>query len=193
LTRKSLSLVAITILLLAVAALGASAAWAGGVNGLIEDASDGVVDGTYSASTVRAALTVVRGDPAYAQYSDIEGVMVDYLAAVTGSSGGGTSNPDGTGTSGTGSLGITSSSGGKASPSATGTPKGSPSAKSTTTATPTTTPSGGGTAATASPPPDTAGWEQTRSRLAAVPWLFALVAGGVIVAVILLRRRRRSS
>ncbi len=50
---------------------------------LLDDASDGVVDGMYSAAAVRAALVVVRGDPAYMQYSDIEGVLVDYLASIT--------------------------------------------------------------------------------------------------------------
>ena len=55
----------------------------GSVVVLLDDASDGVVDGSYSAAQVRAALTVVRSDPAYMQYSDIEGVLVDYLASIT--------------------------------------------------------------------------------------------------------------
>ena len=61
-----------------------SASARGSVVGILDDASDGVVDGSYSAAQVRAALTVVRSDPAYMQYSDIEGVLVDYQASLTG-------------------------------------------------------------------------------------------------------------
>ena len=90
LTRRSLALFVLALVLLALAGgTAASTARAGGATGLIKDASDGVVNGTYSAATVRSALSMVRSDPAYTMYSDIEGVLVDYLASITNPDGGG--------------------------------------------------------------------------------------------------------
>lgn len=77
----------ILILLCVLVATGVSASPAtarGSVGGLLDDASDGVVDGSYNPAQVREALTTVRSDPAYMQYSDIEGVLVDYQASLTG-------------------------------------------------------------------------------------------------------------
>ncbi len=74
----------VVVLLLVAGGMCASAASAGGSGAILDDASDGVVDGSYSAAQVRAALVVVRSDPAYMQYSDIEGVLVEYLASLTG-------------------------------------------------------------------------------------------------------------
>jgi hypothetical protein len=190
-TRRSLALLVLAFVLLAVAGgTAAPTAWAGGGAGaLLKDASDGVVNGTYGAATVRSALSMVRSDPAYTMYSDIEGVLVDYLASITGSGGGGgggggTPRPVGENTPGT--PGSTAS-GEKATPGATPSTKSSPSASATRTPTPSSSAAG----VPLSPSPSATAWDQAKSRLAAAPWLFVVpVVGIVAVGVILLRRRR---
>jgi hypothetical protein len=179
-------LVLALVVLAAAGGIAASTARAGGGAGaLLKDASDGVVDGTYSAATVRSALSMVRSDPAYTMYSDIEGVMVDYLASLTGSGGGGgTPRPVGENTPG--AAGSTTP-GGKETPGATPSTKNSPGASGTRTPTPASSAAG----VPLSPAPSATAWNQAKSRLAAAPWLFALpVAGIVAVGVILIRRRR---
>jgi hypothetical protein len=188
----ALFVLALVLLALAGGTAASTARAGGGATGLIKDASDGVVNGTYSAATVRSALSMVRSDPAYTMYSDIEGVLVDYLASITnpdGGGGGGGSTPlpvdeNTPGTSGS------SSSGGKATPSATPGTKHSPDASGTRTPTPASSASG----VPLSPSPSATAWDQAKSRLAAAPWLFVLpLAAIVAVGVILLRRRRRSA
>jgi hypothetical protein len=77
-------IVIIMILALVVAGVFASVAWAGSsTSTIIGDASDGTVNGHYSASQVRAALTAVENDPTYSQYSDIAGVLQDYLSSLS--------------------------------------------------------------------------------------------------------------
>ena len=49
---------------------------------IIQDASDGTINGHYTVAEVRAALAYVESDPALSQYSDIEGVLQDYLASL---------------------------------------------------------------------------------------------------------------
>jgi hypothetical protein len=92
----------LTIVILALVVMGAlaSVAWAGSSSTtIIADASDGTVSGHYPAGQVRAALTAVENDPTYSQYSDIAGVLQDYLSSLSGS-GAGASNPvSGTGSS----------------------------------------------------------------------------------------------
>jgi hypothetical protein len=188
----ALFVLALVLLALAGGTAASTARAGGGATGLIKDASDGVVNGTYSAATVRSALSMVRSDPAYTMYSDIEGVLVDYLASITnpdGGGGGGGSTPlpvdeNTPGTSGS------SSSGGKATPSTTPSTKHSPDASETRTPTPASSASG----VPLSPSPSATAWDQAKSRLAAAPWLFVLpLAAIVAVGVILLRRRRRSA
>jgi hypothetical protein len=69
-------------------------AWAGSsiTDQIIHDASDGTVDGNYTAAQVRAALAVVNSDPSYSQYSDIAGVLQAYLTTLS-TSGSGSSTP----------------------------------------------------------------------------------------------------
>ena len=138
-----------------------------------------MVNGTYSAATVRSALSMVRSDPAYTMYSDIEGVLVDYLASITNPDGGGggggadTPRPVDANTPGTSGS---SSSGGKATPSATPSTKHSPDASATRTPTPASSASG----VPLSPSPSATAWDQAKSRLAAAPWLFALPVAAIV-------------
>lgn len=177
----------LALVLLAVAGgTAAPTAWAGGSAGaLLKDASDGVVNGTYGAATVRSALSMVRSDPAYTMYSDIEGVLVDYLASITGSGGGGgTPKPVGANTTG---PSASATPGGVTTPGATPSTKNSPGASGTQTPTPSSSAAG----VPLSPSPSATAWDQAKSRLAAAPWLFVVpVIGVVAVGVILLRRRR---
>jgi hypothetical protein len=65
-------------------AVYAPPAWASSATtaAIIQDASDGTINGHYTVAEVRAALVVVQNDPAYSQYSDIEGVIESYLASL---------------------------------------------------------------------------------------------------------------
>ena len=75
----ALAALALTILML----LTASVAFAGGsTDGVIKDAADGTVDGSWSASQIKSALTSIKTNPVYSQYSDVEGVLQDYLASL---------------------------------------------------------------------------------------------------------------
>jgi hypothetical protein len=178
----------VALLLLVVGGLCASPAPAGGsALGLLNDASDGVVDGSYNAAQVRAALVVVRSDPAYMQYSDIEGVMVDYLASLTGTPWPGATQQTGPG-------GATP--GQEATPGHEGTSgKSATPGDATNRATPNdgtddATPEGSAAPATTSPVPSVTAWEQIKVRLAAVPWFFAVAMAALVAGVVLLRRRR---
>jgi hypothetical protein len=191
LPKRALTTIAIILVLLIAMGIGASAASANkAVDALIADASDGYVDGTYSASVVRATLAVVRADPAYSQYSDIEGVLSDYLASITGSGGtSGKTTPPSTG----GSSSTTSTTPG-ASASASASAKASASPQSTS-AESAASPAGsaassGAAGATPSPLPSAGAWERAKTRLAVVPWFLAAGAVAVVGGVFLLRRRR---
>jgi hypothetical protein len=65
-------------------AVFAPPAWASSATtaAIIQDASDGTINGHYTVAEVRAALVVVENDPAYSQYSDIQGVIESYLASL---------------------------------------------------------------------------------------------------------------
>ena len=74
----------VMILVLVVAGGFAAAAWGSSITTqIIKDASDGTINGHYTAAQVRAALAVVENNPAYSQYSDIAGVLQDYLASLS--------------------------------------------------------------------------------------------------------------
>jgi hypothetical protein len=40
------------------------------------------IDGNYTAAQVQAALAYVKGDPTLQQYTNVEGVLEDYLASL---------------------------------------------------------------------------------------------------------------
>lgn len=72
---------AVALLIVTVVALaGAASAFAGGpTDQVIHDASNGTVDGNWSAAQIAAALSYLKHNPVYSQYSDVEGVLQDYL------------------------------------------------------------------------------------------------------------------
>jgi hypothetical protein len=185
--RTAMGVLMLVLLLVAAGLLASSVSAGASVLALLDDASDGVVNGKYSAAAVRAALAVVRGDPAYMQYSDIEGVLVDYLAAITPAP-----RPSPTP---------------RRTPTPTSTPaKAMPSQKATPNHNGTSaddekqggskgteseaTPGSSAAPATIRPLPGVTGWEQAKTRLAAVPWFFAVGAAALIGGVVLARRRR---
>lgn len=72
-------LVAVLVMVLGVV----SQASAGGSNdAVIEDAQNGTIDGNWSAAQIRAALAYAANNPILTQYSDIQGVLEDYLASL---------------------------------------------------------------------------------------------------------------
>jgi hypothetical protein len=184
--------------LVAAGAVTASAARGGGsVVALIRDASDGVVDGTYSIATVRSALNLVRTDPSYMQYSDIDGVLSDYLASLShttrptpspadpgssGTSSGGASGGSSGGATDATSGGASASGGHTATPKATAGPA-SPGAASSPSAV--TSPVG------AAPLPEATTGSQAGRRLAAAPWFFAAGATVIVLAIVFVSWRHR--
>lgn len=52
------------------------------IDAIIADAEDGTIDGDWTAAEIRAALEYIQNDPLYQQYSDLEGVLDDYLASL---------------------------------------------------------------------------------------------------------------
>ena len=79
----------IIVMILALIATGvfAPVAWAGSSTTaqIIQDASDGTINGHYTVAEVRAALHAVQTNPSITQYSDIEGVLSSYLASLLAS------------------------------------------------------------------------------------------------------------
>lgn len=78
-------IVIITILVLVLTGMFAAVAWAGSsiTTQIIQDASDGTVNGHYTAAQIRAALAAVNSNPAYLQYSDVAGVLQAYLSSLS--------------------------------------------------------------------------------------------------------------
>lgn len=52
------------------------------IDNIIKDASDGTIDGSYSAADVQAALDYAKANPTVTQYSEVQGVLEDYLASL---------------------------------------------------------------------------------------------------------------
>jgi len=186
--RRAARGILVLILLLVATGLFASSASAGGsIRTLLDDASDGVVDGKYSAAAVRAALVVVRGDPAYMQYSDIEGVLVEYLASITRTP---RPSPTPSRTPAPTSTPAQVTPSQKATPDHNETPADDEKQERSGDAKGEVTPGGSPAPATTRPLPSVTGWEQAKARLAAVPWFFAVGAAALIGGIVLVRRRR---
>ncbi len=89
---KLLGAVVLALLLILVFAAVAQAAVSQSViDAIIQDAQDGTIDGNWTAAQIQAALDFIANNPVYEQYSNIEGVLTDYLASLQapGSSQGG--------------------------------------------------------------------------------------------------------
>ena len=71
----------VTVLVLAVAGV-AYAVSQSVIDAIIDDAQDGTIDGDWTVEELMAALAYLRDDPLYNQYTDIEGVIEDYLAGL---------------------------------------------------------------------------------------------------------------
>jgi glucose dehydrogenase len=80
---RLLGAVVLALLLILVFAVVAQAAVPQSViDAIIADAQDGRIDGTWTAAEVQAALDYIANNPVYEQYSDLKGVLTDYLASL---------------------------------------------------------------------------------------------------------------
>ncbi len=88
---KLLGAIAVALLLILVFAVVAQAAVPQStIDAIIKDAQDGTIDGNWTKQQIKAALKYISDNPVYEQYSDLEGVLTDYLAGLQapGSQGG---------------------------------------------------------------------------------------------------------
>ena len=80
---KFLGVITVVLLLVLVFAVVAQAAVPQSViDAIIKDAMDGTIDGNWTAAEIRAALAYIQDNPIYQQYTDLEGVLEDYLASL---------------------------------------------------------------------------------------------------------------
>jgi hypothetical protein len=80
---KFLGTIAIALLLILMFAVVAQAAVPQSViDAIIKDAMDGTIDGNWTAAEIRATLAYIQNNPIYQQYTDLEGVLEDYLASL---------------------------------------------------------------------------------------------------------------
>ena len=80
---KLLVAITVALLLILVFAVVAQAAVSQSViDAIIEDAQDGTIDGNWTSAEIEAALAYIQDNPIYQQYSDLEGVLEDYLASL---------------------------------------------------------------------------------------------------------------
>jgi len=80
---KLLGVIAVALLLVLVFATVAMAAVPQSViDAIIADAEDGTIDGNWTAAEINAALAYIQANPDLQQYSDLEGVLEDYLASL---------------------------------------------------------------------------------------------------------------
>jgi hypothetical protein len=80
---KFLGAIAIALLLILMFAVVAQAAVPQSViDAIIKDAQDGTIDGNWTAAQIRATLAFIQDNPIYQQYTELEGVLEDYLASL---------------------------------------------------------------------------------------------------------------
>lgn len=77
---KFLGAVALALLVILVFAAVASASQAT-TQAILKDAQDGTINGNWTTAQIRAALTYVENNPTLQAYSDLKGVLSDYLAS----------------------------------------------------------------------------------------------------------------
>lgn len=75
----AIMLAAVAMLVFASVAFAVSQAT---IDAIIEDAKDGTIDGDWTAAEIRAALNYVRNNAIYQQYTNLEGVLEEYLASL---------------------------------------------------------------------------------------------------------------
>jgi hypothetical protein len=80
---KFLGAIAIALLLVLMFAVVAMAAIPQStIDAIIQDAQDGTIEGNWTAAEIRATLAYIQENPVYQQYSDLAGVLEDYLASL---------------------------------------------------------------------------------------------------------------
>jgi len=80
---KLLGAVAVALLLVLMFAVVAQAAVPQStIDAIIKDARDGTIDGTWTAAEINATLAYIQDNPLEQQYSNVEGVLEDYLASL---------------------------------------------------------------------------------------------------------------
>ena len=80
---KLLGAITVALLLILVFAVVAQAAVPQSrIDAIIADASDGTIDGTWTTAEIEAALAYVENNPTMEMYTDIRGVLEDYLASL---------------------------------------------------------------------------------------------------------------
>ena len=80
---KLLGAITVALLLVLVFAVVAQAAVSQDtIDAILKDAADGTVDGNWTKAEIRAALAYLEDNPTYAQYSDLKGVLEDYLLSL---------------------------------------------------------------------------------------------------------------
>jgi hypothetical protein len=82
---KLLGAITLAVVLLLVFAVVAQAGVSQAIiDQIIQDAKDGHIDGNWTAAQIRAALRYAENNPILTAYSQIQGVLEDYLASLQG-------------------------------------------------------------------------------------------------------------
>ncbi|HQF51826.1 MAG TPA: hypothetical protein PLE63_02660 [Thermoleophilia bacterium] len=74
--------VVVLLLVLVFTAIAQAAVPQSVIDSIIKDAKDGTIDGNWSSAEIRAALAYLQANPAYEQYSNLRGVLEDFLASL---------------------------------------------------------------------------------------------------------------
>jgi hypothetical protein len=78
---KIMCVLALAILLSLVFASVALAVSQATIDAIIKDASDGHIDGNWTAAEIQATLNFTKNNPLYQQYSNFAGVLQDFLSS----------------------------------------------------------------------------------------------------------------
>ena len=81
-TKLAGAIVLAIVLVLVFAVVAQAAVPQSVIDAIIKDASDGTIDGHWTAAEIRAALAYVENNPSIVQYSAVKGVLEDYLASL---------------------------------------------------------------------------------------------------------------
>jgi hypothetical protein len=80
---KFLGAIAVALLVILMFAVVAQAAVPQStIDAIIKDAQDGTIDGNWTSAEIQATLAYIQDNPVYQQYSDLAGVLEDYLASL---------------------------------------------------------------------------------------------------------------